>query len=265
MSAKCKVCDKTAYPMDPQINLDGSVFHKECAKCADCKCQITIANFSKVDNTQNPDQSSLLLLCKTHYFTRFKTSGGSYAGGDKFKSAGLGPRTSITGNRASISRVVASSSKCKICSLSVYPMDPQINLDGSLFHKACAKCADCKCQISIANFTKNESAEATLLLCKTHYFNRFQTQGSYVGGEKFANKNARDVNASALALVAADPLRHKEGGNEHVFNFKSSCNNSRRSSNASTLSHVSSPDASIIIGSRETAADLQSVPETVEA
>lgn len=34
---KCKICTKAVYPMDPQINLDGSVFHKPCAKCEDCK------------------------------------------------------------------------------------------------------------------------------------------------------------------------------------------------------------------------------------
>jgi hypothetical protein len=56
-------------------------------------------------------------------------------------------------------------------------MDPQINLDGSYFHKACAKCTDCGCQITLANFTKNESPEETVLLCKTHYFKRFHEGG----------------------------------------------------------------------------------------
>ena len=34
MSGKCSTCHKTVYTMDPQIVLDGSKFHKECAKCA---------------------------------------------------------------------------------------------------------------------------------------------------------------------------------------------------------------------------------------
>ena len=72
----CKHCKKSVYPADPQINLDGSVFHKTCAKCGDCSCQITLSNFSS-----NPDKT--LLLCKTHYLKRFK-EGGSYLGDDKF-------------------------------------------------------------------------------------------------------------------------------------------------------------------------------------
>jgi hypothetical protein len=26
--------------MDPQINLDGNIFHTTCAKCEDCRCQV---------------------------------------------------------------------------------------------------------------------------------------------------------------------------------------------------------------------------------
>ena len=49
----------------------------------------------------------------------------------------------------------------------------QINLDGGLFHKPCAKCQDCQCQISLSNFCKNELGDETVLLCKTHYMKRF--------------------------------------------------------------------------------------------
>ena len=84
------------------------------------------------------------------------------------------------------------SAKCQACGKSIYPMDPQINLDGIKFHKECAKCADCKCQITISNFTKNESKDQTVLLCKTHYFKRFHEGGSYLGGENFKVKSDRD-------------------------------------------------------------------------
>jgi hypothetical protein len=76
-------------------------------------------------------------------------------------------------------------------------MDPQINLDGALFHKPCAKCADCNCQITISNFTKGEVDGQLILLCKTHYFKRFKEGGSYVGGEKFQVKASRDLQASS--------------------------------------------------------------------
>jgi hypothetical protein len=93
--------------------------------------------------------------------------------------------------------------KCKVCSKSVYPMDPQINLDGSLFHKVCAKCTDCNCQITLSNFTKNETDGAVTLLCKTHYFKRFHEQGSYLGGDKFQVKNPRDERAGSAPVPSA--------------------------------------------------------------
>lgn len=74
-------------------------------------------------------------------------------------------------------------------------MDAQINLDGSIFHKPCAKCQDCQCQITISNFCKNETSDETVLLCKTHYFKRFHEGGSYLGAEKFQKKQTREMNS----------------------------------------------------------------------
>jgi hypothetical protein len=105
--------------------------------------------------------------------------------------------------------VFAAPPKCKICLKSVYPMDPQINLDGSLFHTSCAKCEDCKCQITISNFCKNENEGKVTLLCKTHYFKRFHEGGAYIGGDKFQVKATRDVQAtrrSSLGGVSADAV-----------------------------------------------------------
>ena len=78
-------------------------------------------------------------------------------------------------------------------------MDPQINLDGSIFHKPCAKCGDCNCQITISNFTKNESSDQTVLLCKIHYFKRFHEGGSYLGGDKYQKTAQRDATVSTAA------------------------------------------------------------------
>jgi hypothetical protein len=77
---KCASCTRTVYPNDPQITLDGVAYHKECAKCVDCKCQITLSNFCKSETT---------LYCKTHYFKRFKEEGG-YIGGEKYSKASTG-------------------------------------------------------------------------------------------------------------------------------------------------------------------------------
>lgn len=65
--------------MDPQINLDGLKLHKQCAKCKDCNCQITLSNFAKHETDDD-----LTLLCKTHYFKRFHEQG-AYLGSEKFQ------------------------------------------------------------------------------------------------------------------------------------------------------------------------------------
>ena len=94
---------------------------------------------------------------------------------------------------AAVSVNINMSKKCKACDKAVYPQDPQVNLDGTLLHKECAKCGDCKCQITIVNFCKNESVSGEfVLLCKVHYFKRFHEGGSYLGGDKFNVKNTRD-------------------------------------------------------------------------
>jgi len=190
--------------MDPQINLDGSLYHKTCAKCQDCKCQITIANFTKSGDT---------LLCKTHYFKRFNEQG-TYLGGEKFsqqsdrKNVSYQPPQASEATPQSTQQTHSSTVRpaepaqpqgsvkdrlkmfgggagnrtlCAQCNKAVYPNDPQITLDGVVYHKQCAKCIECKCQITIQNFTK----DGTTLYCKTHYFKKFREEGTYLGGEKY--------------------------------------------------------------------------------
>jgi hypothetical protein len=49
----------------------------------------------------------------------------------------------------------------------------------------------------MSNFTKSESNDETVLLCKVHYFQRFREGGSYLGGDKFRVKADRDVRDSS--------------------------------------------------------------------
>lgn len=76
--------------------------------------------------------------------------------------------------------------KCAICERSVYANDPQIVLDGLSYHRACAKCTECKCQITIQNFNKSGST----LYCKTHYLKKFHEDGTLLGADKFTHKSA---------------------------------------------------------------------------
>jgi hypothetical protein len=76
--------------------------------------------------------------------------------------------------------------KCATCERSVYANDPQVVLDGLSYHRACAKCMECKCQITIQNFTKS----GTTLYCKTHYIKKFKEEGTILGSEKFTHQSA---------------------------------------------------------------------------
>lgn len=102
--------------------------------------------------------------------------------------------------------------KCKACNTSIYPNDPQISLDGAGYHKSCAKCADCKCQISLSNFTKS----GDVLLCKTHYFKRFHEEGSYLGGDKYSRASSQDGGSKTAAepVNASTPAVSSSGSTE---------------------------------------------------
>ena len=95
---------------------------------------------------------------------------------------------------------MSTTAKCGLCSKSVYPNDAPLNLHSQLYHKGCAKCEDCKCQITLANFTKS----GDLLLCKTHYFERFNVSGSYAGADKF--KKASTANSVPVGNVNVAPI-----------------------------------------------------------
>ena len=99
---------------------------------------------------------------------------------------------------------------CRVCLTAVYPADPQINIDGSIFHKQCCKCSQCQCQLNLDSFHasggEREGGTVTLY-CSTHYFRFFsESGGSYLGGAEYARKAERDNLADALLEKAKSPL-----------------------------------------------------------
>ena len=74
---KCGTCERTVYPHEPNLNLDGRVFHKKCAKCKDCGKYLSLLDFGK--STDFIQES--FLLCKRHYEERFLRSGVNFKGG----------------------------------------------------------------------------------------------------------------------------------------------------------------------------------------
>jgi hypothetical protein len=102
----------------------------------------------------------------------------------------------------------SSSPKCATCDRSVYANDPQIVLDGLSYHRACAKCTECKCQITIENFTKS----GTTLYCKTHYIKKFKEEGTILGSEKFTHQSAPGKFAgSGFTIPGAESTASPEG------------------------------------------------------
>eukprot|EP01036_Dinobryon_divergens_P026481 gene26481-35140_t len=91
-------------------------------------------------------------------------------------------------------------------------MDPQINLDGEIFHNICAKCQDCKCQINLSNFVKNTTENNSLLLCKIHYMKRFHEGGQYIGGEKYGKKT--ETEKRGPSTVSITPVNSTAPGPE---------------------------------------------------
>jgi hypothetical protein len=95
MSKKCPKCNKNVYPADPQLNLDGLIFHMACARCEEpgCNAQLNLQNYTmdkKADGTVN-------LMCKTHYKMHFQKSGGVYKhGADRFRKSTTGELRSST-------------------------------------------------------------------------------------------------------------------------------------------------------------------------
>ncbi|KAF0690073.1 Aste57867_18522 [Aphanomyces stellatus] len=72
----CAACSKAVYYNDPQVRGKATLlYHKNCFKCTECACQLTLNTFAYHGET---------LLCKTHYTSTFRTTN-SYGGEDKFK------------------------------------------------------------------------------------------------------------------------------------------------------------------------------------
>ena len=159
--------------------------------------------------------------------------------------------------------------RCKTCDKAIYPMDAQVNLDGTKFHKPCAKCADCGCQITISNFTKNESSEQTVLLCKIHYFKRFREGGSYLGGEKFKVKADRDIRGpspiptQSTTSSAVDSPASNTGGT--VFKLKK-IDSPYRVAESATVDTTATPasEASMEATTPAAAEDSPKIAETTE-
>eukprot|EP00128_Syssomonas_multiformis_P001386 Colp12_sorted_trinity150504_noHs@21545 len=76
---------------------------------------------------------------------------------------------------------VVQSEKCTLCSQTVYPLE-KISVDGTVYHKACFRCEECKKMLSLGNY----SAIAGKTYCKPHFKQLFKLKGNY--DEGFGNE-----------------------------------------------------------------------------
>jgi hypothetical protein len=94
---------------------------------------------------------------------------------------------------------------CKECTLTIFPTDAFLNLDGCHYHARCARCKDCACKITLQNFTA-PSADGAILLCKVHYTQLFRQGGAYAGDEKFA-KSSSTINRTMTSTRCAQQAK----------------------------------------------------------
>ena len=89
-------------------------------------------------------------------------------------------------------------SRCAVCAKTVYQNDAKETLDSKQYHKACFKCADCQCQLTMAKVC----VLGDELLCKVHNEQRFKKEGKYGGGDKFKNQpNAEESGAKFFRVT----------------------------------------------------------------
>eukprot|EP01135_Chromosphaera_perkinsii_P009973 Nk52_evm8s1992 gene=Nk52_evmTU8s1992 len=67
--------------------------------------------------------------------------------------------------------------KCQVCTKTVYPMEKLV-ADGTVFHKVCLKCAECKKVLNLGNYAALEG----MFYCKPHFKQLFMKKGNYDEG-----------------------------------------------------------------------------------
>lgn len=115
-----------------------------------------------------------MLFCQVHFDKKYKNERGF---GNTSAAKTDAPKAAVE---------VAKNLQCGTCGKAVYPMEPQVRLDGVPYHQPCAKCCECATQITLSNFCK----DGATLYCKTHYLRKFQQDGGYAGDDKFKKRGS---------------------------------------------------------------------------
>ena len=79
-----------------------------------------------------------------------------------------------SGGSTSSPRISLNSSKCKVCSKPVYPME-ELKADGMVFHKSCFRCKHCNGVLKLGSYAAMDG----IFYCKPHFKQLFNSKGNY--------------------------------------------------------------------------------------
>ncbi|KAK6116032.1 hypothetical protein DH2020_008301 [Rehmannia glutinosa] len=133
---KCMACEKTVYLVD-KLTADNRVYHKACFRCHHCKGTLKLANYNSFEG---------VLYCRPHFDQLFKRTGSldkSFEGTPK----------------------IAKPEK---------PVDTEVSVNGTAYHKSCFKCSHGGCVISPSNYIAHEGR----LYCKHHHIQLIKEKGN---------------------------------------------------------------------------------------
>ncbi|KAF4368652.1 hypothetical protein F8388_003353 [Cannabis sativa] len=133
---KCMACDKTVYLVD-KLTADNRVYHKACFRCHHCKGTLKLSNYNSFEG---------VLYCRPHFDQLFKRTGSldkSFEGTPKI----------IKPER---------------------PLDSDVTVNGTPYHRSCFKCCHGGCTISPSNYIAHEGR----LYCKHHHTQLIREKGN---------------------------------------------------------------------------------------
>jgi len=138
---KCDCCNKSVFKLE-EFRVDGSLLHKSCFKCAECKRKLGLDDFASVNKK---------FYCKTHYLYLFSSSGGSY---EVFGDAGF-RKSSTAKLRKSEAESVKTEEETAECSkVSVQPIRSKTEVQNSE-----PKLSESATNHEVQNCSKNDESE----------------------------------------------------------------------------------------------------------
>lgn len=82
---------------------------------------------------------------------------------------------------------------CEVCNEKIRPHHETVELEDNIFHKDCASCEECDCDLVADTFTQHRQGKTLILLCKPHYSAKFP------GTEYTAQKKSEPVDAASAS------------------------------------------------------------------